>query len=353
MYIEIKRKTKALISLILGIVLFVIFQVLSIVFGRFRELSFLSGVWSAFQYASCLFLVRTNKKRGIITSIILLLASLVNIIRVIVFNKENLPVAGLFNVFFYIITIIWLGIIFARQEKDAVTDVVTGLLNRRGLYQKLSALIENEKPFQLIYFEIANFKLLNDSFGHVYGDLVLKKITKLLQDYFGEKGIVVRSEGSEFVVILKDSSDAEKDANHILQILAEKIVLSEDNDVHDCYLTVFAGISSYPDNSANYEELINFADMAMLEAAKKNSAHAVLFEPSMEERVKRQMEIERLIKAGLENDYFYLMYQPQFMLDGKKLRGFESLIRMKLPDGTIISPGEFIPVAEKGKNIIQ
>lgn len=233
-----------------------------------------------------------------------------------------------------------------------MTDVVTGLLNRRGLYQKLIALIENEKPFQLIYFEIANFKLLNDSFGHVYGDLVLKKITKLLQDYFGEKGTVVRSGGSEFVVILKDSADAEKDANHILQILAEKIILSEDSDVHDCYLTVFAGISSYPDNSANYEELINFADMAMLEAAKKNSAHAVLFEPSMEERAKRQMEIERLIKAGLENDYFYLMYQPQFMLDGKKLRGFESLIRMKLPDGTIISPGEFIPVAEKGKNIV-
>lgn len=352
MSIEIKRKTKALISLILGIVLFVIFQVLSTVFGRFRELSFLSGVWSAFQYASCLFLVRTNKKKGIITSIILLLASLVNILRVIVFNKENLPVAGLFNVFFYIITIIWLGLIFARQEKDAVTDVVTGLLNRRGLYQKLIALIENEKPFQLIYFEIANFKLLNDSFGHVYGDLVLKKITKLLQDYFGEKGTVVRSGGSEFVVILKDSANAQKDANHILQILAEKIVLSEDSDVHDCYLTVFAGISSYPDNSANYEELINFADMAMLEAAKKNSTHAVLFEPSMEERAKRQMEIERLIKAGLENDYFYLMYQPQFMLDGKKLRGFESLIRMKLPDGTIISPGEFIPVAEKGKNIV-
>ena len=352
MSIEIKRKTKALISLILGIALFVIFQVLSIVFGRFRELSFLSGVWSAFQYASCLFLVRTNRKRGIITSIILLLASLANILRVIVFNKENLPVAGLFNVLFYIITIIWLGLIFARQERDAVTDVVTGLLNRRGLYQKLIALIENEKPFQLIYFEIANFKLLNDSFGHVYGDLVLKKITKLLQDYFGEKGTVVRSGGSEFVVILKDSADAEKDANHILQILAEKIILSEDSDVHDCYLTVFAGISSYPDNSANYEELINFADMAMLEAAKKNSAHAVLFEPSMEERAKRQMEIERLIKAGLENDYFYLMYQPQFMLDGKKLRGFESLIRMKLPDGTIISPGEFIPVAEKGKNIV-
>lgn len=116
MSIEIKRKTKALISLILGIALFVIFQVLSIVFGRFRELSFLSGVWSAFQYASCLFLVRTNRKRGIITSIILLLASLVNLLRVIVFNKENLPVAGLFNVLFYIITIIWLRLILRDRK---------------------------------------------------------------------------------------------------------------------------------------------------------------------------------------------------------------------------------------------
>lgn len=90
----------------------------------------------------------------------------------------------------------------------------------------------------------------------------------------------------------------------------------------------------------------------MAEAVRKNAPNFMVFQPSMEENAKRQMKLERLIKEGLENDYFYLVYQPQYKLEGKTLRGFESLIRMRLPDGTIISPGEFIPVAEKGKQII-
>ena len=315
-------------------------------------MSFLSGVFSSFQYASCLYLVRTNKKKGIITSMILIGFSILNIIRVIIFSKANLPVAGLFNMIFYMVTIIWFGLLFAKQEKDADTDIVTGLINRRGLYKQLISLIEDEKPFHLICLEIGNFKLLNDSLGHTYGDLILKKVTNLLQGYFGDKGTVVRSGGSDFAIILKITEDAERDANHILQILAEKIVLLEESEIPDCYLSVFAGISSYPADSVNYEELINYADMALEEATRKNSPNAVVFEPGMEENAKRRMELEHLIKESLKNNYFYLVYQPQYMLDGKKLRGFETLIRMKLPDGTVISPAEFIPVAEKGKHIV-
>ncbi|MGN1338901.1 MAG: putative bifunctional diguanylate cyclase/phosphodiesterase [Oscillospiraceae bacterium] len=283
---------------------------------------------------------------------VLLGFSLFNIVRIIIVGSDYLPFAGLFNLVFYIVTIAWLGRIFEKQDKDAVTDIVTGLYNRRGLYKLLISLIEDEKPFHLINLEVGNFKLLNDNNGHAYGDLLLKKITKLMQDYFGDKGTIIRSGGAEFVIILNKTEDAEKDANGILRILAEKIVISEESDVLDCYLSVFAGISSYPADSKNYEELINYADLAMVEAVRKNSPNAVVFEPSMEESAKRQMELERLIKEGLENNYFFLVYQPQYKLDGKKLRGFESLIRMKLPDGTIISPGEFIPVAEKGKQII-
>ncbi|MGN1422129.1 MAG: putative bifunctional diguanylate cyclase/phosphodiesterase [Oscillospiraceae bacterium] len=348
---EIKQKTKARIKYIIGIALFVVLQIMMAVLSM-NDLSTLSGVCSAFQYAVCLFLVRTNKKKGIITSMVLLGLGLINLVRIIIIGSDYLPFAGLFNLIFYMVTIAWLGIIFARQDRDAVTDVVTGLLNRRGLYQRMTSLIEDEKAFHLINIEIGNFKLLNDSYGHVYGDLILKKITKLLQDYFGDKGTIIRSGGAEFIVILKNTENAERDANNILQILAEKIVLSEENDVLDCYLSVFAGISSYPVDSKNYEELINYADMAMLEAVRKNSPNAVVFEPGMEEKAKRRMELEHLIKEGLENDYFFLVYQPQYKLDGKKLRGFETLIRMKLPDGTLISPGEFIPVAEKGKHII-
>lgn len=351
MSIELKHKTKAMIKYIFGIVLFILFQAMMGILSQ-NNLSTLGGVCSAFQYASCLFLVRTNQKKGIITSMILLGLSLANIIRVLFVGGDYLPYAGLFNVIFYMVTIMWFAKIFAKQERDAVTDIVTGLYNRRGLYQQMNSLIEDEKPFHLINLEIGNFKLLNDNNGQAYGDLILKTITKILREYIGDKGTVVRSGGTEFVIILKESQDPEKDANDILQILSDKVVLSEGNDALDCYLTVFAGISSHPADSGNYEELINYADMATVEAVRKNSSTAVVFEPTMEENAKRQMELERLIKEGLENDYFYLVYQPQFKLDGKKLRGFESLIRMKLPDGTVISPGEFIPVAEKGKHIV-
>ena len=348
---EMKHKTKVLIQYIVGIVLFFVFQLCMAVLSS-NGFSTLGGVFSAFQYGVCLFLVRTNKRKGIITSLILLGLSLGNIVRILIVGSDYLPYAGLFNMIFYMVTIAWLGNIFAKQDRNAVTDIVTGLLNRRGLYQNLISLIEDEKPFHLINLEVGNFKILNDSYGHKHGDLILKKITKLLQDYFGENGIVTRSSGAEFMILLKISENAERDANNILQILSEKIIISEDSENLDCYLSVYAGISSYPADSSNYEELINYADMAMVEAARRNSSNVVVFEPSMEESAKRQMELERLIKEGLEHDYFYLVYQPQFKLEGKQLRGFEALIRMKLPDGSIISPGEFIPVAEKGEQII-
>ena len=352
MSFDMKHKTKALIQYIVCIVLFFAFQFLSFVFGKI-DLPHFSGVCCACQYGVCLALVRTNKRKGIITSMILLGFALLNLIRVVVSSISFMAIAGLFNMIFYIVTIAWLGAIFAKQEKTAVTDIVTGLLNRRGLYQQLTSLIEDEKPFYLINIDIGNFKLLNDSYGHVYGDLILKKITKLLEDYVGDRGIVTRNTGAEFVIILKNTQDAEKDANEILQILTEKIILSDDGDYLDCYLTVFAGISAYPKDSKNCEELVNYADMAMVEAVRSNATAAYVFEHSLEEKARRQMELEHLIKESLENDYFYLVYQPQYILDGKKLRGFETLLRMKLPDGTVVSPGEFIPVAEKGEQIIR
>lgn len=260
--------------------------------------------------------------------------------------------SGLFNQIFYIITIIWLGVIFAKQEKAAVTDMLTGLLNRRGLYKKLKDSIEDNKPFFLIDIELGNFKLLNDSFGTVYGDRLLKKTTERINSFIGNRGIASRKGGAEFVVILKDTHNAEEDANNLLDIIREKISLSLDGDYLDCYVTAFAGIVSFPADSDNYENLLKYADMAMVEALRSNSTAVCPFRPEMEKSIKRHTELEHLIKEGIEKNYFYLVYQPQYILCGKKLRGFETLIRMKLPDGTIVSPGEFIPVAEMSEQII-
>lgn len=351
MSIELKNKTKRAIQYFCGIMLFFIFQ-FGTAFLDKLDLSHFSGICSAFQYASCLFLVRTNNKKGIITSIILLSISALNLIRIIVSFGANVAMSGLFNQIFYIITIIWLGVIFAKQEKAAVTDMLTGLLNRRGLYKKLKDSIEDNKPFFLIDIELGNFKLLNDSFGTVYGDRLLKKTTERINSFIGNRGIASRKGGAEFVVILKDTHNAEEDANNLLDIIREKISLSLDGDYLDCYVTAFAGIVSFPADSDNYENLLKYADMAMVEALRSNSTTVCPFRPEMEKSIKRHAELEHLIKEGIEKNYFYLVYQPQYILRGKKLRGFETLIRMKLPDGTIVSPGEFIPVAEMSEQII-
>lgn len=348
---EIKNKTKKLLQYILCLVLFIIFQIFPFFLDR-AGLSQFSGVCSAFQYGSCLGLVVTNQRKGIITSIVLLSLSALNLIRVISFSEATNAVSGLFNQIFNIITIIMLGIFFARQEKAAVTDMLTGLLNRRGLHIKLRDAIEDNKPFYLVDIELGNFKLLNDNFGHIYGDKLLKITTERIETYIGSRGTITRKGGAEFVIILKESENAEEDANNLLSVIKEKTVISNDGDYLDCYLTAFAGIVSFPVDSDNYESLLKYADMAMVEAVHTNSPTACIFRPEMEKRIKRQTELEHLVKEGIENNYFYLVYQPQYVLKGKKLRGFETLIRMKLPDGTFVSPGEFIPVAEMSEQII-
>ena len=348
---ELKSKTKRTIQYFCGIIMFFVFQLGTFFLDR-MELSQFSGICSAFQYASCLFLVRTNKKKGIITSIIMLLISSLNLIRIIVSFGATVAMSGLFNQFFYIVTIIWLGVIFAKQDKAAVTDMLTGLLNRRGLQQKLKEAIEDDKPFFLIDIELGNFKLLNDSFGTIYGDRLLMRTTERINSFIGSRGIVSRKSGAEFVIILKDTKNAEEDANKLLDIIRKKLSLSIEGDYLDCYVTAFAGIVSFPADSDNYESLIKYADMAMVEALHSNSPTVCPFRAEMEKSIKRHAELEHLIKEGIEKDYFYLVYQPQYILHGKKLRGFEALIRMKLPDGTFVSPGEFIPVAEMSEQII-
>lgn len=356
MAFELKNKTKRNIFYFSGILCYLLFMAGPIILDR-NGLSQMSGICSAMQYASCLLLVKTNQRRGVATSIILLLASALNLVRVLVFShsqntSSGLLLSGLLNQVFYLVTIIWFGVIFAKQEKAAVTDLVTGLLNNRGFLREVKNSVEDAQPFWLVDIELGNFKLLNDSYGHMYGDVILKEVTKRITDFVGKRGKVARKSGAEFVVILNQTADAEKDANELLGIIREKIELPFGIDNMYCYVTPYAGIVAFPGDAGNSEDLIKFADMALVEAVRGNHSEASVFRSEMEMRTKRQTELEHLIKEGLENDYFFLVYQPQYMLSGKKLRGFETLLRMRLPDGSMVSPVEFIPVAEMSGKII-
>lgn len=154
------------------------------------------------------------------------------------------------------------------------------------------------------------------------------------------------------MVILKDTQNAVEDADKILEIIREKTIVSTDGSNIDCYVTAFAGVVAFPNDSTSYETLLKYANMSMSVALRQNSANACPFRSEMESNIKRQAELEHLVKEAIENNYFYLVYQPQYFFNEKKLHGFEALLRMKLPDGTVIGPNEFIPVAEMSEYII-
>lgn len=351
---ELKHKTKTLLYFIFCIAAYVILQMLTVKMNRIGAQTFnINGCFMAIQYGLCLMMICREHKKGTVISLVLMGMSMLSIVSAIFRAHNAAPIPGLFNTVFYIITMLLLGNYFNARDKEAVTDFLTGLYNRRGLYALLKKTIENEKPFSVIYVDLGNFKFINDSYGHAYGDRLLKDISKRMRDVIGDSGVLTRIGGDEFVVVLNNNNDPEKIAEQLMEKVREKAGIVVGDSRIDCYLTCYTGIASYPKDTADYEALIKYADIAMYQAAKERSTVPCFFSSEMADGIARQMEIEKLIKEALEHDYFYLVYQPQYMIDGKKLCGFESLLRMKTPEGQFVSPGEFIPVAEKGDLILQ
>lgn len=349
---ESKQRLKDNFKMIPWVIVYIILQVI-IIIAEARQHTMFNGVLSALQYGTCLMLLRTNHKRGVIVSTIMMGLTSLMMLRIIIFVGDISAVPGLCNMIFYIITMLILTRYYDKRESEAITDYLTGVLNRRGLYKHLKERIKTDAEFSLIYFCIDNYKVINDNYGHAYGDRLLKEIVLRMTSFVQEKGIVARIGGTEFVVVLDGSLDARETADDLLTVMREKAVLISDGVAVDVYTTCYAGLAGFPKDTNDHEELIKYADMSMLEALATKSKEVRAFDIRFVEGLNRQIEVEKLIKEGLENDYFYMVYQPQYHMEGKKLRGFESLIRMKTPDGRFISPGEFIPAAEKGDMIVQ
>lgn len=317
------------------------------------HLSMYNGVLMACQFAVCLLMVRVNYRFGAYISYGLIAVSILQMIRVVIFAHNMSPIPGLCNMSIYLVVLVVLSRQFGIREREAVTDYLTGLWNRRGLYRQLAARTESEKPFHVIYIDLGNFKFINDNYGHAYGDDLLKVVTKRMSGVVGRNGVLTRLGGDEFVLVLDGNFDAAETAERVLDAICEKATLKSGETMVDSYLTACAGIASYPKDAKDGEALIKYADIAMFEASRDKTKRICFFNKDMEQYLLRQMELEKLIKEGLEKNYFYLVYQPQYRLEGRKLRGFESLLRLKTADGKVVSPGEFIPVAEKGDLILQ
>jgi diguanylate cyclase (GGDEF)-like protein len=232
----------------------------------------------------------------------------------------------------------------------AVTDMLTGLPNRFACSELLKALVKKGDKFAAVSIDINSFKGINDTMGFETGNAVLCEIAsrwKTIADtgLSGTLDFITRVSGDEFLLVIRNytsDEDIQRTIRQYESVLHNRLTI----DNCDLYITASFGYAEFPADAATRDSVISYADTAMHEVKRTNSSnHIVRFTPDML-KTQRTIEIEGKIREALEKETVFFNLQPQFNMD-HKLRGFEALARMKDADGGIISPGEFIPVAEK------
>lgn len=233
------------------------------------------------------------------------------------------------------------------------TDDLTGLLNRREFSVRAQRLFDfnPNNEYVLLYTDINSFKSINDTLGHAFGDKVIKffanRITTLFFGY-DNFSIISRIGGDEFLILV-DMTDSDVSLEEIIEdVLAtfrEVIVIEEIN----VKTSASIGISKFPYDSNNINDLIKNADMALYASQQEGKGKYAYFTQSMQEHVEQEFYISRDIAEGIDKQEFEMFYQAQVYSDSKgdRIRGFESLIRWNHPQKGLLTPFHFIDIAEK------
>lgn len=237
----------------------------------------------------------------------------------------------------------------------AYFDALTGLPNRRLYHDRFNQAIVAAKRHRtklaVFYLDLDNFKMINDSWGHDFGDLLLKHVAETLTSSVREMDTVSRLGGDEFSVIINDVVD-DKYVMHIADNILHKLNQKVELAGRELTIATSIGISIYPDDAEDGKELMKNADMAMYHAKERGKNTFQFFEEFLNANAQYRLQMENRIQNALDNDEFQLYYQPQFDIHTEALCGVEALIRWPDGEGGFTAPSEFIPIAEETSLII-
>ncbi|WP_457599728.1 putative bifunctional diguanylate cyclase/phosphodiesterase [Hydrogenivirga sp.] len=238
----------------------------------------------------------------------------------------------------------------ASLRSLAYYDTLTGLPNRALLYDHLSQLVfqaKNEKgKLAVIFFDIDNFKLINDTLGHEVGDSLLKAFAHRLTSHFPPNTMVARFGSDEFVVVLESVGGID-DVKELVTGFLQNVTTPFFIEGQKIYVTVTAGISLYPIDGSDPQTLLRNADIAMHHAKELGKSSFKFFTNELNLKISERFTLQAELRDALENEEFVLYYQPQFELQTNTMVGVEALVRWHHPDRGVILPGRFMHVAEE------
>lgn len=236
----------------------------------------------------------------------------------------------------------------------AYHDTLTGLPNRNLFYDRLNQALKqakrNHSRFAVLFLDLDRFKVINDSLGHTFGDLLLQLVGERLQKCIREVDTIARQGGDEFTALLLDIDPEGVNlvANRILESLSQPFILQG----QEITITPSIGISLYPTDGEDVETLIKHADTAMYRAKEQGRNNFQLYVQGMSSQLSNRLELENSLRKALSRNEFILYYQPQFQIGTGTMVGMEALIRWNHPIQGFIPPSQFIPLAEETGLII-
>ena len=229
-------------------------------------------------------------------------------------------------------------------------DALTGLPNRRLMQDRLNQAImaarRKQRHVAVLFLDLDRFKIVNDTLGHDTGDFILKDIARRLSSCIREGDTVSRDGGDEFVLILPDLEKPEH-----ARVVADKILVELARPVeiggHEIHVTPSIGISHYPNDATDVHQLLKHADNAMYQAKDAGRNTIRFFTNDLNFLLSKRLEIESRLRKAIENEEFFLRYQPQVELDTGRISGMEALIRWNDPQKGEVFPKDFIFIAEE------
>lgn len=224
-------------------------------------------------------------------------------------------------------------------------DALTGLVNRKLFNEKSEKCINEEEIFTILFLDLDDFKKVNDVFGHEFGDKLLISVSKLLVSEVGEKNLVSRVGGDEFLILLKGLNNK----NEVIS-LCERLISIFRNSINieekDISISSSIGIVMFPQDGEDTGTLVKRADTALYKAKDLGKNTYSFFNKIMGEEVIRKAEIEKNLKDAVLDEEFEIYFQPQLNVITNKIVGIEALLRWTSPELGRVSPAEFIPISE-------